>query len=130
MNTCFLSLHMCSRICKHNYRITIIVKIGYHDHSPAGLVMTGVPLARDDMHSPRATGRPLSIHPGRVSFCCPQVVPAKAFKMMLLFLTRVSTCSQWTLKLKVYTKILRSGIKWNFGVGYLDFRMGLGLLGF
>ena len=25
--------------------------------------MTGVPLARDDMHSPRATGRPLSIHP-------------------------------------------------------------------
>ena len=46
---------MCSRICKHNYRITIIVKIGYHDHSPAGLVVTGVPLARDDMHSPRAT---------------------------------------------------------------------------
>ena len=57
---------MCSRICKHNYRITIIVKIGYHDHSPAGLVVTGVPLARDDMHSPRATGRPLSIHPGFV----------------------------------------------------------------
>ena len=54
---------MCSRICKHNYRITIIVKIGYRDHSPAGLVVTGVPLARDDMHSPRATGRPLSIHP-------------------------------------------------------------------
>ena len=46
---------MCSRICKHNYRITIIVKIGYRDHSPAGLVVTGVPLARDDMHSPRAT---------------------------------------------------------------------------
>ena len=46
---------MCSRICKHNYRITIIVKIGYHDHSPAGLVVTGVTLARDDMHSPRAT---------------------------------------------------------------------------
>ena len=46
---------MCSRICKHNYRITIIVKIGYRDHSPAGLVLTGVPLARDDMHSPRAT---------------------------------------------------------------------------
>ena len=48
---------MCSRICKHNYRITIIVKIGYHDddHSPAGLVVTGVPLARNDMHSPRAT---------------------------------------------------------------------------
>ena len=46
---------MCSRICKHNYRITIIVKIGYHDHSPAGLVVTGVPLARDDMHSPWAT---------------------------------------------------------------------------
>ena len=46
---------MYSRICKHNYRITIIVKIGYHDHSPAGLVVTGVPLARDDMHSPRAT---------------------------------------------------------------------------
>ena len=63
LNTCFLSLHMCSRICKHNYRITIIVKIGYRDHSPAGLVVTGVPLARDDMHSPRATGRPLSIHP-------------------------------------------------------------------
>ena len=55
MNTCFLSLHMCSRTCKHNYRITIIVKIGYHDHSPARLVVTGVPLARDDMHSPRAT---------------------------------------------------------------------------
>ena len=54
---------MCSRICKHNYRITIIVKIGYHDHSPAGLVVTGVPLARGDMHSPRVTGRPLSIHP-------------------------------------------------------------------
>ena len=54
---------MCSRICKHNYRITIIVKIGYRDHSPAGLVVTGVTLARDDMHSPRATGRPLSIHP-------------------------------------------------------------------
>ena len=54
---------MCSRICKHNYRITIIVKIGYRDHSPAGLVVTGVPLARDDMHSPQATGRPLSIHP-------------------------------------------------------------------
>ena len=54
---------MCSRICKHNYRITINVKIGYHDHSPAGLVVTGVPLPRDDMHSPRATGRPLSIHP-------------------------------------------------------------------
>ena len=48
-------MHMCSRICKHNYRITIIVRIGYHDHSPAGLVVTGVPLARDDMHSPRAT---------------------------------------------------------------------------
>ena len=46
---------MCSRICKHNYRITIIVKIGYRDNSPAGLVVTGVPLARDDMHSPRAT---------------------------------------------------------------------------
>ena len=46
---------MCSIICKHNYRITIIVKIGYHDHSPAGLVVTSVPLARDDMHSPRAT---------------------------------------------------------------------------
>ena len=59
---------MCSRICKHNYRITIIVKIGYRDHSPAGLVVTGVPLARDDMHSPRATGRPLSIHPGIVQF--------------------------------------------------------------
>ena len=29
--------------------------MGYHDHSPAGLVVTGVPLARDDMHSPRAT---------------------------------------------------------------------------
>ena len=56
---------MCSRICKHNYRITIIVKIGYRDHSPAGLVVTGVTLARDDMHSPRATGRPLSIHPER-----------------------------------------------------------------
>ena len=55
---------MCSRICKHNYRITIIVKIGYRDHSPAGLVVTGVPLAQDDMHSPRAPGRPLSIHPG------------------------------------------------------------------
>ena len=25
---------MYSRICKHNYRITTIVKIGYHDHSP------------------------------------------------------------------------------------------------
>ena len=54
MDTYFLSLHMCSRNCKHNYRITIIVKVGYHDHSPAGLVVTGVPLARDDMHSPRA----------------------------------------------------------------------------
>ena len=55
LNTCFLSVHMCSRICKHDYRITFIVKIGYHDHSPARLVVTGVPLARDDIHSPRAT---------------------------------------------------------------------------
>ena len=29
--------------------------MGYHGHSPAGLVVTGVPLARDDMYSPRAT---------------------------------------------------------------------------
>ena len=63
---------MCSRICKHNYRITIIVKIGYHDHSLAGLVVTSVPLARDDMHSPRATVKHTSCSPPNISQIPPE----------------------------------------------------------
>ena len=33
------------------------------DHSPTGRVLEGFAPARGDMHSPRATGQALSIHP-------------------------------------------------------------------
>ena len=35
----------------------------YLDHSPTGRVLESFAPARGDMHSPRATGRALSIHP-------------------------------------------------------------------
>ena len=42
----------------------------------------------------------------RGSLCCDQVVPANAFQMLFLFVTRVATCSRWTLKLKVVSRYI------------------------
>ena len=47
----------------------------YLDHSPTGRVLESFAPARGDMHSPRATGRALSIHPDTVLYIGATVVP-------------------------------------------------------